>query len=143
MPGERAGGFQDGVVLDGTDQHAATRGVPLAAGQGDALERQVVRLGAAGGEDDLARAGPENRGSALAGVFQCAGGALAALVVTGRVTEPAGQPRPHGLEHFAARGGGCRVIQVDHDVTSRDDGRVVPVTGGEPDCKDGPWKKTR
>ena len=79
----------------------------------------------------------------VAGVLEGTGGALAALVMTGRVTEPAGQPRPHGLEHFAARGGGRRVIQVDHDVTSRDDGHVVPVTGDEPDCKDGPWKKTR
>ena len=143
MLGECAGGFQDGVVLDGADQHAVTRRLPFLAGQGDALDRQVVRLGAAGGEDDLTRAGPEDRGNALAGVLEGAGGALAALVMTGRVTEPAGQPRPHGLEHFAARGGGRRVIQVDHDVTSRDDGHVVPVTGDEPDCKDEPWKKTR
>ena len=56
---EAPGRVQHRVVLDRADQHAAPARVRGAAGAVGALDREVVGLGAAGGEDHLARAGAE------------------------------------------------------------------------------------
>ena len=58
----------DGVVLDGGGDDAVAAGL---AGPGRALEGEVVRLGAAGGEHDLARLGAEICRDLLVGTVQC------------------------------------------------------------------------
>jgi hypothetical protein len=58
-----------GVVLDRAGQDAAPARVLAAALPVEALDGQVVRLGAAAGEDDLAGPAPERRGERLAGLL--------------------------------------------------------------------------
>ncbi len=65
-------GLQDRLVLD-----RARHDMARAAGERaerDALDREVVRLRAAGGEDDVARAHPDHVGDARAGIREGGGG---------------------------------------------------------------------
>jgi len=71
---------QHGVMLDRGGQHAAppsTRGSPVPARPVQALHREVVRLGPAAGEDDLARPGAEHLGELLPGLLHHPPGAAA------------------------------------------------------------------
>ena len=75
--------------------------------------REVVRLGAAGREDDLARLGVEARGDPLVGLVERGPGLPTEGVRRRRVAELLGQERQHRVERLAAerrRGG---VIEVD------------------------------
>ncbi len=67
--GQPVDGVQHGMVLDSADDDPAPARVGVAAGPEDALDREVVGLGAAGGEDDLRRARAEGRGQLLAGLL--------------------------------------------------------------------------
>ena len=76
--GEPVHGVEDGVVLDGAGQHAVRRGVGVPAGPVEPLDREVVGLGAAGGEDDLAGRAPSAGGERLAGLLDDPAGPAAA-----------------------------------------------------------------
>lgn len=62
-------GVEHGVVLDGAGEDAGAGRVGVAAGPVQALDGEVVGLGAAGGENDLAGAGTERLGERLAGLL--------------------------------------------------------------------------
>src|SRR5579875_1021494 len=67
---EEVAGCEDGFVLDGRGEDAAT----VWSGEGNAFEGEVVGFGAAGGEDDLVGAAAKDSGDALAGLLEGAGG---------------------------------------------------------------------
>ena len=62
--GQPGGGVQHGVVLHGRCEHTA-----LTAGPVDALDREVVALRAAAGEQHLGRPGTQGVGDVLAPGF--------------------------------------------------------------------------
>ena len=102
------GGVLDGVVLDGRGDQVAHPAVAHAAGQG-----HVVRLGAAAGEDDVARHAVQALGHGAARPFH--GGAAAAPegVDAAGVAELLPQAGRHGLQHFGGQRRGGGVVQVD------------------------------
>ena len=117
----------DGVVLDrrGHDPVAARL-----AGPGRALEREVVRLGAAGREDDLAGLGVEARRDPLVGLVERGPGRPAERVRRARVAEGLGQVRQHRVEDLAAERGRRRVVEVDrHGPDRTPDPCLGSVTG--------------
>ena len=63
QPGQ---GVEDSVVLDRRRQDADPTRVSIAAGPEDSLERQVVRLGATGGENDVCGPTTQRSGDRLA-----------------------------------------------------------------------------
>ena len=107
---EVAQGVADGVMLDrrGHDPVAAAL-----AGPGRALEREVVRLGAAGREDDLAGLGVESRRDALVGIVEGRPRDAPVGVGRARVAERLGQERQHRVEDLAPERRRGRVIEVD------------------------------
>ena len=66
---EPVDGVEDGVVFDGAGEDAGAGRVGVAAGPVQALHGEVVGLGAAGGEDDLAGAGAEGLGEGFTGLL--------------------------------------------------------------------------
>ena len=117
----------DRVVLDrrGDDPVAA----PL-AGPGRALQREVVRLGAAGREDDLATLGIETLRDALVGVVERGAGGPSVGVGRARVAERLGQERQHRVEDLAPERGRRRVIEIDrHGPDRTPDPCLGSVTG--------------
>ena len=113
------------VVLDRGGQDAGPARVGGAARPVDALERQVVGLGAAGGEDDLARAAVEGLRDGLAGLLDDASGAPPGGVQRARVADLE-QVRRHRLDRCRhhRRGGG--VVEVDGPIVHRIDQRTAP-----------------
>ena len=107
---EECDGLEHGLVLDRRGDDVA----PARRRQGDALDGQVVGLGAARGEDHVAGAASGHAGDLGAGLAQGAGGGLADGVHARRVAEAAGEVRPHRLDrlppHRCRRG----VVEVDH-----------------------------
>jgi hypothetical protein len=77
----------DGVVLDGAGQHADAGRIGGAPRPVEPLDRQVVGLGAAGGEHDLARPGVERLGDDLPGLLDDAAGAPPHRMQGGRVPQ--------------------------------------------------------
>ena len=84
-----------------------------AGAQGDALDRQVVGLGPARGEDDVALAHAEHARDAGARVGESAGGGLADGVVARRVAVPTREKGLHRLEHRGANGRRRGVVEVE------------------------------
>ncbi len=112
---EPVDGVEDGVMLDGAGQDAGAVAcrVGVAAGPVQALDREVVGLGAAGGEDDLAGAGAERFREGLAGLLDGAPGSAAGCVERGSVAGDAqlgGQRLCRLREHGGRRG----VVEVSH-----------------------------
>src|SRR5699024_8818933 len=70
-------GVEDGVVLDAADDDAAALRVRRPGGAQAPDDREVVGLGAAGGEDDLAGPRPERRSELLARLLHGAAGSAA------------------------------------------------------------------
>ena len=107
---EVAQGVADRVVLDrrGHDPVAARL-----AGPGGALEREVVRLGPAGREDDLAALRVEPRRDALVGVVERRPGRPPVAVRRARVAERLGQERQHRVEDLAPERRRRGVVEVD------------------------------
>ncbi len=106
-------GVHHGVVLDGAGQDAATSRVLAAALPEQALDREVVRLGAAAGEEDLAGAGAQRGGQRLAGLLDQPPRGATRGVQRGRVAgrARAGRPsprRPRGPSAWSPRGRGRR-----------------------------------
>ena len=112
-----AHGVPDGVVLHGA------RHEPVAvrlAGPRRALDRQVVRLRAAGGDHELAGRPTERDRQALVGLVERVAGDPAERVSRRGVPEQAAQVREHGLQGLGAQRRGRRMVQVD-----RHQGRIV------------------
>ena len=126
---EIADGVADGVVLDRTGDDPVAASL---AGPGRALEGEVVGLGAAGGEDDLARSGAKGSGHALVGLVQPRAGTPAEAVQRGGVAEIVRQERQHGLEGFTPQRSGGGVVEVDghrSDCTPRAGDYPIQATG--------------
>ncbi len=78
--GQPAGGVEDGVVLDGAQDDPPTPRIGVAACPEQALQRQVVGLRAAGGEDDLRRPRAQRGGELFARFLDSAPGVTARSV---------------------------------------------------------------
>ena len=105
-------GFFHGVVLDGGDENSGALRVFFAALPVDALDREVVRLGAAGGENNFGGVGSDGAGDAFAGVFDVGAGVAAYGVQGGGVATVA-----HLFNHSVDGGGqyvgGGGMVEVD------------------------------
>src|SRR5581483_202678 len=78
------------------------------------FEGEVVALGGAAGEDELAGAGPEELGDLAAGLLDRLRSALAEDVRSaGSIAVLLGEERQHRLEHARIDAGGRVVVQVD------------------------------
>ncbi len=109
---ERARGVEHRGVLGGDADEVVAR---LRVRRERALEREVVALGGAAREDDLARvARAERLGDPLARELDCGLGAPAVAVrATRGVAEVLAPVRRHGLDHARIDGGGGVVVEVD------------------------------
>ncbi len=113
---EMAERVADGVVLDGGGHDPVA--VRL-AGPGRALEREVVRLRAAGREDDLAWLGVEARRDPLVRLVQRRARRAPERVGRRRIAERLRQVRQHRVEDLAPERGRRRVVEIDRH------GRIV------------------
>ena len=105
---ERLRRLDDGRVLDRADDEVAGLEALQVAGEG-----QVVGLGAAGGEDDLALGGAEGRGDGGARRFDGAPPLAAQRVQLGRVAVALAEVRQHRLEDARVDRRGRGVVEVD------------------------------
>ncbi len=107
---EHRGRVEHRLVLD-----AAGDDVPAARarGPGDSLQGQVVRLGATGGEDDVARPAAEDAGHRLTGLVDSLAGATTRRVDARRVPPVLAKVREHGIEHLVSQRRRRGVIEVD------------------------------
>ena len=106
------GGREHGFVLDARHRDAEGS-APVAGGQRGADHREVVRLGAAGGEDHLVRFGAERRGDGPLGLFH-GGSRRAPEAMGGRgIPEALPEEGQHRLEHFRADRGGRGIVEID------------------------------
>ena len=108
LPFERLHRPQHRVMLDlrGDD-------VPRALGGGNALDSEIVRLGAARGEDDLILGDLEEARDLLARRLHAIARFAAEAVDARRIAEVLAEVRQHGLEHLGVHRGGCVVIEID------------------------------
>ena len=96
-----------------TAEHTHTRRPPVPHGGTQRPEHgQIGRLGAARGEDDLARVSPEVGRHLVPRLFEQAPGPLGRTMAPGRVPEGLGAGLRHGLRHFGPQR--CRgpVIEI-------------------------------
>ena len=100
------------VVLDGRGDDPAARGVGVAACPVDALDGEVVALGAARGEDDLRRPRAQQLGQRLARLLHASAGRPTRRVQRRRVPDRRQHGR-HRLDGSGVHRGGGGVIQVD------------------------------
>ena len=84
----------------------------VAAAAGDAADGEVVGLGAAGGEDDLAGGAFEAGGDGVACIIEQAVGLLGLAVDAGGVAPTVAQDGQHGVEHAWVERGGGGVVEV-------------------------------
>jgi uncharacterized protein (TIGR02271 family) len=115
----------NGRMFDGTGGDVAGRVA------GEAEDGEVVRLGAAAGEDHLIGAGAEEGGDALAGVLQRLAGAAAGAVGTGRVAVQVDEVRLHRVPDGGQRRRGGVVVEVD-EVHNTFYHRADQAAGGTP-----------
>jgi hypothetical protein len=104
---------EDGVVLHGAREDPGAGRVGVAAGPVQALHREVVGLGAAGGEDHLARAGTQGVREGFAALLDRPAGAAAGCVQGGCVAGD-GELRGHCLDRLREHRGGRGVVEVCH-----------------------------
>ena len=100
----------DRVVLDGR-RHDAVSARP--AGPGGTLQREVVGLGAAAGEHDLAGIRADRPREPLVGIVERLPGDAAERVRGRRIAEGAAEEGQHRLERLGAQGRGRRMIEID------------------------------
>ena len=105
-------GFFHGVVLDGGDENSGALRVFFAALPVDALDREVVRLGAAGGENNLGGVRSNSAGDAFAGVLDGGAGITSGSVQGGGVAAVA-HLFDHGVDGCGQYVGGGGVVEVD------------------------------
>ena len=91
-------------------------------GPGRALQREVVGLGAAGREDDLAGLCVEPRGQPLMRLVEARPCRATELVGRAGVAERLGEVRQHRVEDLAAERGRRRVVEVDRHGLDRTPG---------------------
>jgi len=105
---------------------AALPSLLLAHCQGDAGDAQIVGLGAAGGEDQLAGAGIDGLGDRGTGLLQSLHGQPALLVqrigIAKAIAIWACQPRQHGLQDLRPQRRRSRIVKV---VSHLDLGRIL------------------
>ena len=107
------GGVEQGMVLDGGGDDVAG-GFPLEGHElHHALEGPVVRLGAAGGEEDLLGLCADAGGDIGPGPLQIGLGLLAEAVEAGGVAVLLGKIGGHGRQGGLGQGGGARVVGID------------------------------
>jgi hypothetical protein len=97
-------------VLDRAGHHVVAAPAQRRHGPAD---RQVVGLGAAAGEYDLARAGPQSLGHLLAGLLERSRGLGAQSVQAARVAVERIEAGQHGLAHLGQRARGGCVVEVE------------------------------
>ena len=115
--GQPLDAVEDGVVLGRADDDPAAAGVGLPAGPEQALDREVVALGAAAGEQDLRRPRTQRLGQPLARLLGDPAGGAAARVQRGGVAHAA-QLLGHRSQHLGEHRRGRRVVQVRHGAAS-------------------------
>ena len=101
------------------DQHAGPPRVRVAPGPVDALEREVVGLGAAGGEDDLAGARADALGDGLAGLLDTRRARCGPTRAARRRCRCAGARSVITAEHLVVHRGRRRVVEVDGPALER------------------------
>ena len=127
----------DRVVLHGRRDDAVPARL---AGPGGALEREVVRLGAARREDDLAGLGAEARRDADVRLVERRAGRAPVDMRRTRVPEGARQVRQHRVEDLAAERRRRRVVEVDRHGRDRTPGdRPGPMRGPGPRAGRATW----
>ena len=110
-PGERVRGGQDRLVLDRADHQVAA---PLRTPSlQHPAEGQVVGLGAARGEGDLAGRAAGGVGHPVPGLVHGGAGLPAVPVDRRRVAEPVPEPGQHRRPHLGVERGGGGVVQVE------------------------------
>jgi len=111
---ERLHGVEHGLVLDGArdDVTPARRAIEKFGRLCRAAQREVVGLGAAAGEHDLGRLGPDQLCDRRARLVQHRLGALAEVMHARRVAEVFAQRARHGLDDRRVRRCGRVVIEV-------------------------------
>ena len=110
--GGGAGRLAHGGVLDGgREEHRLT---PVLAGRlGGPQKSQIGRLGATGGEDDLAGVAAEEGGHLVAGLLEQAAGPLRRGVAAGGIAEDARRDdRGHGGRHLGPQRRGGGVVEI-------------------------------
>ena len=105
-------GVEDGVVLDFGGEEVGGLALVEERAQ-DAVEREVVALGAAGGEDNFLGRAVEQAGDGGAGVVDGGAGALAGVVRGAGIAEGFRPEGTHGLDHLGKDGGGGVGVEVD------------------------------
>ncbi len=121
---------EDGVVLDGGGQDAGAARVGGAARPVDALEREVVGLGAAGGEHHLAGPAAERLRDRLARLLDDPPGAPPGGVQRAGVADVE-QVRRHRLDGRRDHRGRGSVVEVDGRAGHRTDQRTTCRRAGE------------
>ncbi len=105
-------GVENGVVLDGSGDDPAPRRLSIAASPVDALDGEVVALGATGGEDHLRRTATQQLGQRLARLLHPPTRQPAGTMQRGRVAD-GGQRSGHRLDGSGVHRGGGGVIEID------------------------------
>ena len=84
----------------------------IPVGIGDALDRQIIRLGPAAGKIDLPRSRIDKSRYLSACFLHRRTGVLPKHMDTGRITKPLLKERPHGFQHFGAYRRGSVMVEV-------------------------------
>ena len=126
QPGRRV---EHGVVLGGADQHPRAARVGVARRPEQALDREVVGLGAAAGEDDLAGSRGEGLGQPLAGLLDDPSRPPSGGVQGRRVPRVAHLGR-HGLDGLGEHRRRRRVVEVGHSRSSLRPARASAAAAG-------------
>ena len=100
------------MVLNGGDENSGALRVFFAALPVDAFDGEVVRFGAAGGEDNLGGVGSDDAGDAFAGVFD-GGAGVASYGVQGGGVATVAHLFDHGVDGGGQYVGGGGVVEVD------------------------------
>ena len=87
--------------------------MPRAPGGGNALDSEIVRLGAARGEDDLVLGDLEEARDLLACRLHAIARVATEAVDAGRIAEVLAEVRQHRLEHLGVHRCGRVVIEID------------------------------
>ena len=128
-------------MLDRGDDDPAAAGVLRDPPAVEAEHREVVGLGAAGGDDDLRWPGPEHARDLLAALLEPAPGLTPAAVQGGGVSE-LGELGAHRRDRLREHGGRRSVVQIHasrgHGAESRSPGRRSQIRDAHPGPPTGP-----
>ena len=131
-----AAGGERGGVLDRRRRDAAPER-PVA--RGEPGDREVARLGGAGGEDHLVRLGPDQGRDLLAGALERLGGPAAPLVQARRAAEVVVEEREHRRAHARVERRGGGVVEVRGAGAHRPSARRRASSDGRPASRIAFW----